>query len=196
MAGPITGPTGATWKPRSGGGCAFDFVGTQSGPTTGPGAPLSDRDNEGHSGLRTDQIRGSAVQLAARQRARLGPGPVGTNDVLQGTSITAARTNISQIIDKLRGANPNVGILLAQMIPNLPANESAVVALNDEIASLAAQKGHRSASPVIVVDHYSGYNTFNHNYDQIHPNNAGEALMATGAGSMRCGRGIDNYCTP
>ena len=38
-------------------GCSFDFVGTLSGPSNGPGAPLLDRDNDGHSGLRTDQIR-------------------------------------------------------------------------------------------------------------------------------------------
>jgi len=77
----------------------------------------------------------------------------------------------------LRGSNPNVGILLAQVIPNLPANEAAVVALNDEIASLAAQKD-LPASPVILVDHYSGYSSFDDNYDQIHPNDAGEAIMA------------------
>ena len=159
-------------------GCEFNFVGTQSGPATGPGAPLSDRDNEGHSGLRTDQIRARLPNWLPGNGHDWALVHAGTNDVLQGTSISAARTNLSQIIDRLRGENPDVGILLAQIIPNLPANESAVVALNDEIASLAAQKS-TAQSPVIVVDQYSGYNTFNHNYDQIHPNNAGEAIMAT-----------------
>jgi lysophospholipase L1-like esterase len=31
---------------------------------------------------------------------------------------------------------------------------------------------------VIVVDQYAGYNTFTHNYDNVHPNEAGEGLMA------------------
>ena len=97
--------------------------------------------------------------------------------MLQGTSISAARTEISKIIDELRGANPNVGILLAQVIPNLPENEAAVAALNDAIASLGAQKD-TPASPVIVVDQYSGYSTYTQNYDQIHPNDAGEAMIA------------------
>ena len=41
-----------------------------------------------------------------------------------------------------------------------------------------AQK-NTPASPVIVVDQYSGYSSFDDNYDQIHPNDAGEAIMAT-----------------
>jgi acyl-CoA thioesterase I len=158
-------------------GCSFNFVGTENGPSSGPGAPLVDRDNEGHSGLRTDQIRARMHNWLPGNDHDWALIHVGTNDVLQGTSISAARTEISKIIDKLRGANPNVGILLAQVIPNLPANEAAVAALNDEIASLAVQKD-TPASPVIVVDQYSGYSTFSQNYDQIHPNDAGEAIMA------------------
>ena len=158
-------------------GCSFDFVGTLSGPSTGPGAPLLDRDNDGHSGLRTDQIRTRLHNWLPGNEHDWALIHAGTNDVLQDTGISAARTNISQIIDLLRGANPNVGILLAQIIPNLPENEAKVVALNDEIVSLAAQKSTPN-SPVIVVDQYSGYDTFADNYDQIHPNDAGEAILA------------------
>ncbi|HWN05559.1 MAG TPA: SGNH/GDSL hydrolase family protein [Steroidobacteraceae bacterium] len=158
-------------------GCAFDFVGTQSGPGSAPGAPLGDRDHEGHSGLRTDQIRARINNWLPGNGNDWALVHVGTNDVLQGTSIPAARTNISQIIDRLRNANPSVGILLAQVIPNLPGNEAAVMALNDEIASLAPEKS-TPASPVIVVDQYSGYSTFTHNYDEIHPNDAGDARLA------------------
>ena len=161
----------------NGAGCSFDFVGTQAGPGSAPGAPLGDRDHEGHSGLRTDQIRARINNWLPGNGNDWALVHVGTNDVLQGTSIPAARTNISQIIDRLRNANPSVGILLAQVIPNLPGNEAAVMALNDEIASLAPEKS-TPASPVIVVDQYSGYSTFTHNYDEIHPNDAGDARIA------------------
>ncbi len=157
--------------------CSFDFVGKQSGPNTGPGSALVDRNHEGHSGFRTDEILAKLSWWLNGNVPDWALVHVGTNDILQGTSIAAARANTSGIIDKLRNANPNVGILLAQVIPNLPGNESAVVALNDELASLAAQKNSQ-ASPVILVDHYSGYSTFTHNYDQIHPNDAGEGFMA------------------
>lgn len=159
-------------------GCAFDFVGSASGPSSGPGTPLIDRDHDGHSGLRTDEIANRMDNWLPGNDHDWALVHVGTNDVLQGTSITAARASIASIIDILRSANANVGILLAQVIPNLPANEADVAALNDAIVSVAAEKDLPSESPVIVVDHYSGYSTFNHNYDQIHPNDAGEALMA------------------
>jgi acyl-CoA thioesterase I len=161
----------------NGAGCSFDFVGSLAGPGSAPGAPLGDRDHDGHSGLRTDQIRARLNNWLPGNGHDWALVHVGTNDVLQGTSIPAARTNISQIIDKLRNANPAVGILLAQVIPNRPGNEAAVVALNEEIASLAQLKTTQ-ASPVIVVDQYSGYSTFTHNYDEIHPNDAGEARIA------------------
>lgn len=177
-----------------GSNCSFDFVGTQSGPSSGPGAPLVDRDNEGHSTLRTDEIRNRLHNWLPGNEHDWALIHAGTNDVLQGTSISAARTNLSQIIDKLREANPSVGILLAQIIPNLPENEAAVVALNDEIASLAAEK-NTSASPVIAVDQYAGYNTFNHNYDQIHPNDAGEAILAVRWFDALMPR-IADYCSP
>ena len=51
------------------------------------------------------------------------------------------------------------------------------MALNDEIASLAAAEehaglaGHRRG-PVLGLQHVR------HNYDQIHPNDAGEAIIA------------------
>ena len=104
-------------------GCSFDFVGSVSGPGSGPGEPLVDRDHEGHSGLRTDEIRARLPNWLPGNEHDWALIHAGTNDVLQGTSISAARTNLSQIIDRLRNANPNVGILLAQIIPNLPANE-------------------------------------------------------------------------
>lgn len=161
----------------TGAGCSYDLVGTSNGPSTGPGSGDFDRDHEGHSGYRTGQILNNLPGYL------LGNTPdwvllhIGTNDVLQGLSVTKARNKIGKIIDTLRADNPNVGILLAQIIPNRPANEAQVVALNDLIAVLAAQK-HREASPVILVDHYSGFDTFSHNYDQVHPNDAGEAFMA------------------
>ena len=157
--------------------CSFDFIGKQNGPDSGPGAPLVDRDHEGHSGFRTDEILAGLVNWLRNNAPDWALVHVGTNDVLQHTSIAAARANISGIVDELRDANPHVGILLAQIIPNRPENEAAVVDLNDGIASLAAQK-NTAASPVIVVNHYAGFNASSQTYDGIHPNDSGEAFMA------------------
>ena len=68
-------------------GCSFDFVGTLSGPGSAPGAPLVDRDHEGHSGFRTDQIRARINNWLPGNGHDWALIHVGTNDVLQGTSI-------------------------------------------------------------------------------------------------------------
>ena len=176
-----------------GSGCSFNFVGSESSPSSGPGEPLNDRDNEGHSSLRTDQIRARLHNWLPGNDHDWALIHAGTNDTLEGTSITAARTNLSQIIDQLRGVNPNVGILLAQIIPNFPENEFAVTQLNDEIADLAADKT-LPGSPVIAVDMYSGYDASVHNYDGIHPNDAGESRLAQRWFNALHPR-ISNFCT-
>jgi lysophospholipase L1-like esterase len=181
----ITEGVGGYWSYRrdlagllNGASCSYDMVGSQFGPSSGPGSGAFDRDHEGHRGFRTDQILAGLGAWLPGNEPDWALIHLGTNDVIQGTSITAARANIGSMIDMLRAANPNVGILLAKVIPNRPANEAAVIALNDAMVALAAQKNLPTVSPVIIVDHYSGYSTFTHNYDQIHPNEAGEAIMA------------------
>jgi len=159
-------------------GCSFDFVGRRFGPDTGPGEPLQDRDNEGHPGFRTDEILAKLALWLPGNVPDWALIHIGTNDVLQGTGIEAAKTNIGGMINTLRNFNPHVGVLLAQIIPNYPANEAAVNNLNDEIALLAAQKDQPGVSPVIVVNMYAGYSASTNNYDQVHPNNSGEAIMA------------------
>ena len=71
--------------------CSFNFIGKENGPDSGPGAPLVDRDHEGHGGLRTDQILAGLVNWLRNNAPDWALVHVGTNDVLQGTSITAAR---------------------------------------------------------------------------------------------------------
>jgi acyl-CoA thioesterase-1 len=161
-----------------GSGCPFDFVGRRYGPDTGPGEPLQDRDNEGHPGFRTDEILAKLALWLPGNVPDWALVHIGTNDVLQGVAAATARSNIAGIIDTLRNANPRVGILLAQIIPNYPANEAAVNALNDAIVSLGAQKDMPGVSPVIVVDMYSGYDALVNNYDTVHPNDSGEGIMA------------------
>ena len=159
-------------------GCSYDLIGSRFGPTSGPAPSLIDRDHEGYWGRRAGEV------LSELQEAVPGSAPdwalihLGTNDVLQGASLASAQASIGLIIDLLRTENPSIGILLAQIIPNHPSSEADVVALNGLIASLATAKHQSGVSPVILVDQYSGYSTFVHNYDEIHPNLIGESIMA------------------
>ncbi|MEX0733343.1 MAG: GDSL-type esterase/lipase family protein [Steroidobacteraceae bacterium] len=154
----ITRGTNSHWTYRqnvaaslTGASCSFDMVGSQFGPDSGPGSGLLDRDHEGHGGFRTDQILAGLAGWLPGNEPDWVLIHLGTNDVLQGTGITAARANIGSVIDVLRNANLNVGILLAQVIPNWPANEAAVAALNDAGVAIMATAGFKrccQGSPV------------------------------------------------
>ena len=110
----ITRGTGGFWSYRrdfaallDADSCRYTMTGTEFGPPSGaPGAGDFDRDHEGHGGFRTDQI------LAALPAWLPGNTPdwvllhLGTNDVLQGTSLayqdTALRTTASGGRDRHR----------------------------------------------------------------------------------------------
>jgi len=120
---------------------------------------------------------------------------IGSNDVGQNRSVNATANAIGVIIDQLRAANPNVRVLVAQVIPagnSLPGtNYPAVSQLNALIPGVVASR-NTPASPVVVVDHNTGYPLADFNKpvsfepidnvtlspDTLHPNLAGQAEMA------------------
>jgi hypothetical protein len=99
-------------------------------------------------------------------------------------------TNLSVIINGLRVENPNLVILLAQIIPTNAPDPWAPL-LNAAIPAYAASVS-TARSPVIVVDQYDGFDPSIYpdltgrtndpggmlSYDGVHPNPAGEQWMA------------------
>jgi len=158
--------------------CRVDFTGTRHGPKSGsPGDFATDRDHEGHSGFRTDEIEAGLAGWLVGNVPEIVLIHLGTNDVLEGTSLTDAKENLRAIIDGLRDVKPDVAILLAQIIPNRAPYEDAVLALNAHIADLAAEED-TIASPVVLVDQYTGYDSATQNFDKVHPNELGEQQIA------------------
>lgn len=165
-----------------------DFIGTQFqhyGGTRGFPDPTFDQDHEGHWGE-------SAVTYLALFDSR--PWPVapdvalvhlGTNDTtvlgagLSGdAAVTQALSALTELIERLRSRNPDMHILLAQIMPidDLVRNEQ-VGRLNRGIEQLAADRS-TERSPVWVVDQNSGFEPATHSYDGLHPNEAGERMLA------------------
>lgn len=83
------------------------------------------------------------------------------------------------MIQILREDNPEVTVLLAKLIPAKlnPGGGEAVESLNEVIPTVAEDMSTEQ-SPVIVVDHFEGFDVDEHTYDGVHPNEAGEKLMA------------------
>lgn len=92
-------------------------------------------------------------------------------------SIQPIISNLRKIIEVLRGSNPRVKILLAQIIPEKDPNipDDNVINLNKEILKLNDENNLNS--PICVVDHYSKFKIADLR-DDYHPTEHGERIMA------------------
>jgi lysophospholipase L1-like esterase len=157
--------------------CAVDFTGTQRGPTSAS-ALTFDRDHEGHSGFRTDQILADLPTYLAGNTPDVAMILLGTNNVIQATSLLTAKADLGAIIDQLRTHNPDVTVLLARIPPNKPVNATATATMNSHISALVTEK-NTAQSPVVLVDLFTGFDgTTLLQSDQIHPNAAGDLEIA------------------
>jgi lysophospholipase L1-like esterase len=181
----------------------FDFVGTRSGD---PGCGVSgyDRDNEGHGGyivsdvLKTagtgtrpggadasDPFVSDARDLATwfdNKPADIALLHFATNDVWNNKPPATILQAYTTILGRLRGANPNVRVLVAQIIPLLPSGcndcPTRVQNLNAMVPGWASTNS-TAASPITVVDQATGFNPSTDTNDGVHPNPAGSQKIAT-----------------
>lgn len=158
-----------------------DMVGTQSGD--GCGFPY-DSNHEGHSGFTATGIA-SQNQLPGWLSATT-PDIVlmhlGTNDVWNGTITTAQiLAAYSTLVDQMRASNARMKILVAQILPMNPTGCTTcgqrVVELNAAIPGWAAGKT-TSASPITVVDQWTGFSTATDTFDGVHPVDSGFQKMS------------------
>jgi lysophospholipase L1-like esterase len=156
-----------------------DFVGSERDNNGGP--PPSndfDRDHEGHWGWRADEVLGSIEGWARSAQPDVVLIHLGSNDVFADQSNSGTLQELGAIVERLRAANPAVRVLLAQIIPtSRPGRDPQIVDLNAAIPALAARLSS-VGSPVVSVDHYTGFDPARETRDGTHPNAAGETKMA------------------
>lgn len=158
----------------------IDFVGTL-GPQ-GCGQP-HDGDNEGHGGELVTNVADQNL-LPGRLAATLPDIVVmhfGTNDVWSSISPDRILAAYTKLVGQMRASNPDMKILVAQIIPLNPGSCSGcaqrVVDFNARIPAWA-QATTTSRSPVTVVDQWTGFDTAADTYDGVHPNAAGDDKIA------------------
>ena len=103
------------WKKLQFSGYDVDFVGTRHGVYAG--TPLYtdwDQDHQGTSGEFADQTAAGATDWANASHPDIVLLHIGTNDLLEGESVSSTVSDVGEIIDNLRVANPNIAILVAQ----------------------------------------------------------------------------------
>src|SRR4051812_9523498 len=122
----ITGSPGC-WRAllwnqlQTAGFTSIDFVGTL--PPQGCGV-AHDGDNEGHGGFLAVNIanQNQLVPWLAATRPDIVMMHLGTNDVWSALTPTVILTAFSKLVDQMRAQNPNMKILVAQIIPMNPSN--------------------------------------------------------------------------
>jgi lysophospholipase L1-like esterase len=158
----------------------IDFVGTL--PPQGC-AVSYDGDNEGHGGiLATNMANQSQLPpwLAATQ-PDIVVMHLGTNDVWSNIAPATILAAFSTLVDQMRASNPNMKILVAQILPMNPSNctecGQRVVAFNNAIPGWAAGKS-TAQSPIVVVDQWTGFSTSADTGDGVHPNDSGNQKIS------------------
>src|SRR5256712_2458140 len=100
---------------------------------------------------------------------------LGINDAFRGLSIDQIQHNLQQIIDNVKGHNPNVRVVIAGMqLPNYAADDY-VSAFGKMFAELAAK--NNAALVPYLLQGVAGDPSLNLS-DSIHPNAAGQKVLA------------------
>jgi len=182
----ITGSPGC-WRQilwsrlQSTGYTGVDFVGSLN-DSTSCGTPY-DGDNEGHGGFLATNILSQGLLPGWLSSAR--PDVVmmhlGTNDVWNNIPAATVLTTFSGLVDQMRAANPAMRIVVAKILPMNPSGcpdcGQRVIDLDNAIPAWAAGKT-TAASPITVVDQWTGFDTATDTGDGVHPNAAGNQKMS------------------
>ncbi|MGC4805289.1 cellulose binding domain-containing protein [Micromonospora sp. DT233] len=181
----ITGSPGC-WRAmlwnrlQSTGHTDIDFVGTL-GPQ-GCGQPY-DGDNEGHGGYLVTNVANQNLLPGwlAATRPDIVLMHFATNDVWSNVAPATILAAYSKLVDQMRASNPAMRVIVAKIIPMAPATcgecGQRVVAFNGALDGWAAGKT-TAASPITVVDQWTGFDTATDTYDGVHPNAAGDQKMS------------------
>ncbi|GAA2606716.1 cellulose binding domain-containing protein [Paractinoplanes durhamensis] len=157
-----------------------DFVGTLPGQGCGF---TYDGENEGHGGYLATNVANQ--DLLVGWLAATTPDVVimhfGTNDVWSSLSTDTVLAAYTRMVTQMRASNPRMKIGVAQIIPMNPSTctecAARVVALNAAIPAWAAGQT-TTASPITVIDQWTGFSTATDTYDGVHPNDAGNVKIA------------------
>ncbi len=150
-------------------GYDVEFVGTQGS-------------HEGHGGMLVTGL--AATDQLTTWLSSTNPDIVlmhfGTNDCWSNIGTTAILNAYTILVEQMRANNPNMKIVVAQIIPLNPNDDAdydaRVADLNSSIPSWASELS-TSESPIILVDQYTGFDTSTDTYDGAHPNSSGSQKM-------------------
>lgn len=102
---------------------------------------------------------------------------IGTNDQHEFQGVQSTVNDIGSIFDRLRTVNPNIRILVAQLITSSNPRHKYIPALNAQLPPLIAVK-NRATSPIVLVDQFTGFDPTTMTTDWFSPNAIGGSRVA------------------
>ena len=174
------------WEKLKENGYDVDFVGSTTSPSFS--GYSFDRGNEGHGGYTIGGIvdgvgeGGKLTSWLKGYKPDIALVVIGTNDVLWNIPMETRFKNLGRLVDTLRDRNPGVVIFIGKLPPTGSSvrNEGqGLIEFNRKLPGWASGTS-TSASPVRVVDLYSGYDgrADNQASRYIHPDESGEKKIA------------------
>ncbi|WP_189938055.1 FG-GAP-like repeat-containing protein [Streptomyces aurantiogriseus] len=159
------------WAEFDAAGNRLDFVGTMTA------GQLPDRNHEGHSGWRIDQIAQVADCSVPMHRPNVILLHAGTNDMNQNYSVGSAPTRLGNLIDQVLVDAPEAVVVVATVVPSTkPAVQPRIVEYNRSIPGLV--KSRQAAGKHVLLADMSSVTTADL-ADQLHPNDEGYRKMST-----------------
>jgi len=157
------------WEHFQTGGYTVDFVGSNNnGPAT-----LPDRDNEGHSGWKINDIAANIDTYLSAAKPQTVLMQLGTNDIYTNTDVPNAPARLSALIDKIRVGAPTAHIFVATITPFADATlDAKAKTFNAAIPGIVASKDTK----VHLVDMHPVLTAADVG-DGVHPGTEGFAKM-------------------
>ena len=159
----------------------INFVGTQYPQGCGFNY---DGEHEGHGGALATNVadQNQLVDWLSQSNPDIVLMHFGTNDCWSGRDNQVILDAFSKLVDQMRSNNPNMIIFVAQIIPMDPSQscvdcDQRVITLNNSLPAWAQTK-NTSQSPIIIVDHWTGFDVNTDTYDGVHPNEQGDRKIA------------------
>jgi lysophospholipase L1-like esterase len=139
--------------------------------------------HEGHSGIRAMDVAAQGLVTGWMRRSE--PDIVlmhlGTNDIRAGQETADILAAFSTMVRQMRESHPEVRIVVAQIIPMSPGAcegcAEGVAALNIALPGWAAHHSEADA-PILVADHWTGFDAERDTRDGVHPDTTGQVKIA------------------
>ena len=154
-------------------GYPVEFVGSaNNGPDT-----LPDRNHEGHSGWRIDQIHEQIAGWLQITRPDIILLLIGTNDIAQGYKIETAPDRLDRLVEDIFKVVPQVQLFVGSIPPiGEPALNQRTIAYNQTVKALV-QRRQEAGDQINFVDFYYALG-LDDLPDGVHPNREGFRKIA------------------